>query len=157
MFYRNIPHKCCIENQNTQLICNNIFLKSFHLWDKVEKYATARQATDHNTAHAHCMLCNLGYRHTLRICNTYSFSAAKMLTLTRLNVRLNLHCLPQNTPMTDDLLTAQCSQCTFWNVISPLAITAIRYSIVRDSDHFLLLYSWWSKNSLFWTERKEGF
>jgi len=68
-----------------------------------------------------------------------------MVTRTHLNVTLHLHCLSQTTPMTEDLLTAQDSQCTFWTLISPVAITAIRYSIVRDSDHFLLLYSRWSK------------
>jgi len=29
------------------------------------------QATYYNTAHVHCMLSTLDYRHTLRICNTY--------------------------------------------------------------------------------------
>jgi hypothetical protein len=45
------------------------------------------------------LLNNQGYKHTLRICNTYSFSAARMVTRTRLNVTfictlpvlLNLH------------------------------------------------------------------
>jgi len=32
--------------------------------------------TDGNMAHAHCMLDNLDYKHTLRICNTYCFSNA---------------------------------------------------------------------------------
>jgi hypothetical protein len=40
----------------------------------VEKYCRARQATDDNMAHAYCMLDNYGYRHTLRICNTYCFA-----------------------------------------------------------------------------------
>jgi len=30
--------------------------KSYRLWDNVEKYCRARQATDDNMAHAHCML-----------------------------------------------------------------------------------------------------
>jgi len=68
-----------------------------------------------------------------------------MVTRTHLNVTLHLHCLSQNTPMTEDLLTAQDSQCTFWTLISSLAITAARYIIVRDSDHFLLLYSPWGE------------
>jgi len=34
------------------------------------------------------MLNNLGYRHTLRMCNTYCFSTATMVTLTRLSVTL---------------------------------------------------------------------
>jgi len=35
---------------------NNIFQKQRRLWDKVEKYCSAGQATDDNMAHAHCML-----------------------------------------------------------------------------------------------------
>jgi hypothetical protein len=32
-----------------------------------KKYLTAGQATDDNMPHAHCMLDNQGYKHTLRI------------------------------------------------------------------------------------------
>jgi hypothetical protein len=32
------------------------FRKSCHLWDRVEKYGRATQATDDNMEHAHCML-----------------------------------------------------------------------------------------------------
>jgi hypothetical protein len=31
------------------------------------------RATDDNVAHAHCMLDTEGYRHTVKICNTYCF------------------------------------------------------------------------------------
>jgi hypothetical protein len=44
--------------------------------------------------HAHCMLDNQGYKHILGICNTYSFPKAKMITRTRLNMTLYVHCLP---------------------------------------------------------------
>jgi len=44
-------------NQNTHSIFNNFsFRKSCRLWDNVEKYCRAGQATDDNMAHAHCML-----------------------------------------------------------------------------------------------------
>jgi len=33
-----------------------LFRKSCRLWDIVEKYCRAGQATDDNKAHAHCML-----------------------------------------------------------------------------------------------------
>jgi hypothetical protein len=39
------------------------------------------------------MLGNYGSRHTLRICNTYCFSTARMVTWTRLSVRLYVRCL----------------------------------------------------------------
>jgi len=32
------------------------FRKSYHFLDNVRKYCTAGQATDNNTAHAHCVL-----------------------------------------------------------------------------------------------------
>ena len=56
------------------------------------KYCTAGQATDDNMAHAHCMLYNKGYKHTLTICNTYCFSTATMAARTRLNIRLQVNC-----------------------------------------------------------------
>jgi hypothetical protein len=34
----------------------NFFWKSYRLWDNVEKYRRAEQATDDNMAHAHCIL-----------------------------------------------------------------------------------------------------
>jgi hypothetical protein len=45
---RSISDKSCRENQNTHFIINNFFHKSCRLWDNVEKYGTARQATDEN-------------------------------------------------------------------------------------------------------------
>jgi hypothetical protein len=70
--------------------------KSCSLWNHVEKCGTTRQVTDnrqYNMAHAHFMLDNWGYRHTLRIFNIYCFSAATMVTRTRLNVMF-LHTMP---------------------------------------------------------------
>jgi hypothetical protein len=60
----------------------------------MEKYCTPGQATDDNMAHAHCTLDTKGYRHTLRICNTYCFSIATMVARTRFIVTLYVHCLP---------------------------------------------------------------
>ena len=73
---RNVSDKICIKNENTPIFCPITFFfsrKSCSLWDNVEKYCRARQATDDNTAHAHCMLDNKGYKHTLRLCNTCCF------------------------------------------------------------------------------------
>ena len=44
--------------------------------------------------HAHCMLDNYGYRHTLRICNTYCFSSQTTVAGTRPIVTLYAHCVP---------------------------------------------------------------
>jgi len=54
----------------------------------VEKYNRARQTTDENMAHAHCVLDIKGYKHTLTKCNNYCFSTATIFTLKRLNVTL---------------------------------------------------------------------
>jgi len=53
----------------------------------------AVHATDNNMAHAHCMLYTGGYKHTLRICNINCFSTATMVTQTRYNITLYIHCL----------------------------------------------------------------
>jgi len=42
----------------------------------------AGQATDNNTAHAHCMPDTYGYKHTLGICNTcYFYAPTVVVTL----------------------------------------------------------------------------
>jgi len=49
-------------------------------WEMFQtKYCRARQATDDNMPHAHCMLDTKGCKHTLRICNTCCLSTATML------------------------------------------------------------------------------
>jgi len=53
---RNFSNKSYTENKNTHFIFNTFSRKSFRLRDNVEKYGTARQVTDENMAHAHCML-----------------------------------------------------------------------------------------------------
>jgi len=58
---------------------NNFFLKVMPFMRYVEKYSRARQATDYNTAHAYYMLDTQGYKHTLRIRNSYCFSTATMV------------------------------------------------------------------------------
>jgi hypothetical protein len=46
----------------------------------------AGQDTDDIIAHAHCMLDNCGYTHTLTVYSTYCFTAATLAAMTRLNV-----------------------------------------------------------------------
>ena len=53
-----------------------------------QKYGTAGQVTDHNTAHALCMLDTEGYKHSLRLFNTYCFSTTTVVARTCLNVTL---------------------------------------------------------------------
>jgi len=55
MFQTNL-----VEKIKTHFEFSNFFFffKLCHLWDNVEKYCRAGQATDDNMAHAHCMLDN---------------------------------------------------------------------------------------------------
>jgi hypothetical protein len=86
---RNAADKSHRENHNTSFTFNKLFFRtSCRLWDNVEKYGTSRQATDDNTAHAHCLLDTYGYKHKLITCNTYYFSTATMIARTHFNVRL---------------------------------------------------------------------
>ena len=55
---------------------------------KCAQLCRAGEATDDNMAHAHCMLDNLSYKHTIRIWNTYWFSTATVVAQTLLNVTL---------------------------------------------------------------------
>ena len=71
----------------------NCFSKIVKSREELEKYCIAGQATEDNTAHAHCMLDTQGYKQTLRICNTYCFSTATMVAQTRPSVILYVHFL----------------------------------------------------------------
>jgi hypothetical protein len=54
----------------------------------MEKYFRPGQVTDDNMVHAHCILENYGCKYTLRLCNTYYFTTAKMVACKHLNVSL---------------------------------------------------------------------
>ena len=54
----------------------------------VEKYGAIEQANDDNMAHAHCILDNQGYKHTLTICNNHCFYATTMVARSFLIVTL---------------------------------------------------------------------
>jgi hypothetical protein len=48
-----------VQKIKTHILCSKTFSRQFcRLRDNVEKYGKARQATDDNTAQAHCMLDN---------------------------------------------------------------------------------------------------
>jgi hypothetical protein len=74
---------------------NNFYClqKSQHLWDNVEKYCGAGQATHDDRVHVHCMLDTWDHKHTRTISNTYCFSTATMGWRTRHNVTLYVRCL----------------------------------------------------------------
>ena len=49
-----------VDKLDVHILCwiTFVFLKSYRLWDNVEKYSRERKTTDDNMAHAHCMLDN---------------------------------------------------------------------------------------------------
>jgi hypothetical protein len=54
-----------VEISKTHILCPiTFFRKSCCLWDNVEKYSIAGQATDDNMAHAYCMLDIQVYKRT---------------------------------------------------------------------------------------------
>ena len=87
---RNVTDKSCRENQNTHFVFNNFFPKILRLWDNLEEYCRAGQATYDNMTHANCMLDNWSFKHTLIICNTYCISTATVVSRTHLNVALHV-------------------------------------------------------------------
>jgi len=52
---RDVSDKRCGENQ-IQFTFNNSYSEIVTFLGNIKKYCTAGQATDDNTAHAHCML-----------------------------------------------------------------------------------------------------
>jgi hypothetical protein len=52
---RNVSDEV-VEKIKTNILRSVTFPKIVPLWNNVEKYGTAREATDDNMAHAHCKL-----------------------------------------------------------------------------------------------------
>jgi hypothetical protein len=91
---RNASDKGCREYQNTHLLFNSSLRKSYHLWDKLEKYCRAgRKQTTIWSMRISCCIPK-ATKCTLRLRNTNRFSTVTMVTRTRLNVKLYVHCLP---------------------------------------------------------------
>jgi hypothetical protein len=90
----NVSDKICTKIQNTHFMFNNFFAKNRTVY-KVEKYGTARQATDDITIWRMRFACWIKKAggHTHKICNIYSFSTATMVARTRLNVTLYVQCV----------------------------------------------------------------
>jgi hypothetical protein len=91
---RNVWHKL-VEKIKTHFMLNNLFPKimPFMRWCGKIWYSQTGYRWQYNMAHALCMLDNWGYRHTLRICNTYCLSMATMVWRMCHNVTLNMCCL----------------------------------------------------------------
>jgi len=87
-------HTKATKKFKTHILCSkNFFQKSWHLWDKVEKFCRAGLATDYNMGLAHCIQDNYGYKHNLCLHNTYCFYPATMVAQMHLNSIPYIHCL----------------------------------------------------------------
>ena len=72
---RNVLERSCTENQNTHFVLNNFFSFQNHAVCEIMWKSTVELGRP-------CVYCRLdtsGYRHTLRICNTYCFFTATVI------------------------------------------------------------------------------
>jgi hypothetical protein len=68
-----------VEKIKTNFVFSNILWKSLRLWDYVEKYCRAGQATGDNTVPTNCMLGTNLQTHTLSLYDNYFFPRRKLL------------------------------------------------------------------------------
>jgi len=89
---RNVSEECCRETENTHLMLKDFFGKSCRLWDNVEKYGRAVQAT--HGMHVACRITKAENTHT----HTHTHSECVIfITFLRLResaslLRLYTHC-----------------------------------------------------------------
>ena len=94
MFHIKVAYKI-----KTHILCSITFFREpCSLWDNMEKYGRAGEATDGNIIRRMRFARSITKAthtptHTLRICNTYCFSTVTMVSRTRLIVTLYVHCL----------------------------------------------------------------
>ena len=76
------------------IMASNSSFCRVRLWDNVEKYCWARQATNDNMAHAHCLCWKFKATnaHSKYVITTYCFSTVTTEARTRLSVTY-VHCL----------------------------------------------------------------
>ena len=76
-----------VEKIKTHILCSvTYFPKKRAVYKIMCKYMIEPYRTHNKMAHALCMLDNKGYKHTLRIRNTYCFYTATVVRQKRLNV-----------------------------------------------------------------------
>jgi hypothetical protein len=84
-----------VVEKSTHILCAINFFpwKSCPLWDNVEKQSRSGHTTDDRIVRRiRTACCITDCKHTLRICNTFSFCTAIVVTWMRLNVTLYVHC-----------------------------------------------------------------
>jgi glycosylphosphatidylinositol transamidase (GPIT) subunit GPI8 len=90
MYHTNVAEKT-----KTHFIFSNFFRKSSRLCDNMEKYGTAREATDDSIIRRMCFACRITKdthtrARTFSICNIYWFSTTNLVTRMRLSFALIL-------------------------------------------------------------------
>jgi hypothetical protein len=90
---RNVSDRICRENQNTHFIFNSfLFRKSCRLSVNVEEYGRVRQATDDSMIARMRLACWISKAtDTQNILIFNCFTTAKLVTRTRLGVKLDAH------------------------------------------------------------------
>jgi hypothetical protein len=100
--------------------------------------------------HAHCMMDIWGYRHTLRICNTYCF-AATMVTRTCLNFTLirtlliffgSLFITPNLHNLRHYWLESSRSDCSRLHLAASADLTFFCYSTRKLVENFVVVPAW---------------
>ena len=91
-------------------------------------YSRTGHRWQYNTAHALCMIDNWGYRHSLRIWNTYCFSTAKVVMRTRPHVSTSHVLLPYSVNrLICQLPETQWLLCEVW----------YRFLSISSGDYFI--------------------
>jgi len=92
---RTVSGKRCRENQNTHFMLNKIFPEIVPFMRKCGKILWIRtgHSWQYSSEHALLTLDTSGYKHTLRVCNTYCFCMAINVTRTRPSIVLYEDCL----------------------------------------------------------------
>jgi hypothetical protein len=95
----NVSNKSCRENQNTHFVFNNFFFffrKSYRLWDNVEKYSTAKEATGDTIIRRMRFVCWIHKAtdtHSECVIILIAFPRQQWLLERASMLRLYLHCL----------------------------------------------------------------
>jgi hypothetical protein len=88
---RNVSDRSCREIWNTIFI-SVTFFGNIAVYETMWKYTIQPDSPHDSIAEAHYMLNTYGYKHKLRICNSYCFSTATTVALTHLSIMLYIHC-----------------------------------------------------------------
>ena len=79
-----------VEETKTHIFCSVTFYRKSAAYEIMWINTVQPGRPHYNTAYAPWMLDNWDYKHALRLCNTYCFSSATVVTRTRLSVMLNV-------------------------------------------------------------------